>query len=285
VTRIVRNRQFGIREDEWAAVLGLGLSLAFVLSSLGFWQLRRMVWKKDLIDTRTERLRKDVLTIGNAAEILWNEINYTEFEYRQVKLSGVLDHSREMLIGPRSFAFTGGGAEMAGGRDAQDSVGYLVVTPLLMNDGTQILVNRGAISLRAIRQRPVEWPAPVKVKGVLVAGELAGGAEWWRLANRPHDRRFLFLNVNDLAVAGKITRNFDTAKLLLVTATVEEELGSAGNWAVNRKYARKQPEDFLVFYGDEHTHLWYAVQWFACAGLLAVMSVWRSYSLARRWRW
>lgn len=46
VARVMRNRQFGIRDNERWQLLGLGIFCASIVSSLGFWQLERMQWKK-----------------------------------------------------------------------------------------------------------------------------------------------------------------------------------------------------------------------------------------------
>ena len=56
VARTFRNSVYGVRGTEKWDHLGFGLFCSFLVSSLGFWQLERMKWKKNLIEIRTERL-------------------------------------------------------------------------------------------------------------------------------------------------------------------------------------------------------------------------------------
>jgi cytochrome oxidase assembly protein ShyY1 len=230
-----------------------------------------MTWKKDLIDLRRDRLSQDTFDL-QSSPFPW-QADPSEWEYRTVQLSGYLDHTREMRVGPRSFAFS---VESAG------EVGFLLVTPLILKDGSQILVNRGAMSLKELANRPVQIPEPVTVRGVLVRGELGGAPEWWRLKNRPHNQQFLYLDAKDLASVSGITHNFREASVFVVSAL--EEKRHEGGGSRGPKITRKKKDDFMLFYGDEHTHLWYAAQWFISAALLATMTCYRTYFLAFKWK-
>ena len=65
-------------------------------------------------------------------------------EYQRVAFRGQFDHSREILIGPKSFIDNRGGSVGGGIISAKgDRVGYLVITPFILSEtGERILVNR-----------------------------------------------------------------------------------------------------------------------------------------------
>merc|ERR1711953_1304848 len=52
VARVVRNRQFGIRGNEKWQLLCMGAVSCLFIYCLGFWQLKRMEWKRNLIEMR-----------------------------------------------------------------------------------------------------------------------------------------------------------------------------------------------------------------------------------------
>ena len=65
-------------------------------------------------------------------------------EYQRVAFRGQFDHSREILLGPKSLIDNRGGSLGGGIISAKgDRVGYLVVTPFILSEsGERILVNR-----------------------------------------------------------------------------------------------------------------------------------------------
>ncbi|KKY28984.1 putative cox1 assembly protein shy1 [Diplodia seriata] len=101
--------------------------------ALGTWQVQRLGWKTDLLARLEDRLIQPPLPLPPRID----PDAIADFDYRRVHATGVLNHRKEMLIGPRL-------------NDGDD--GYLVVTPLERTgeDGRQqqtasILVNRGWI--------------------------------------------------------------------------------------------------------------------------------------------
>ncbi|KAK0661503.1 Cytochrome oxidase assembly protein shy1 [Lasiodiplodia hormozganensis] len=100
--------------------------------ALGTWQVQRLGWKTDLIARLEDRLIQPPLPLPPRID----PDAVSDFDYRRVYATGVLNHRKEMLVGPRL-------------NDGED--GFLVVTPLERagEDGQQqtasILVNRGWI--------------------------------------------------------------------------------------------------------------------------------------------
>ena len=274
VGRVFRNRQFGIRDDEGYHVLATGLCISALLASLGFWQLRRMEFKRKTIELRRDRMAQPMIAC-NASPLPWAS-DVAAWEHRQVQIRGMFDNRREILIGPRPISFVKDQSS-----PVHDTVGYLVITPLLLEDGSQILINRGFLPLSVAKDRKFEPPQWVTVRGVLSCGELPGGREWWRLPNNVADRKFLYTDPYELATATNITRNFQEAsQALLIAFEVTPESGIK-----NKTFKMKHRSDILAVYGDEHTHLWYAVQWFLCSGLLTTMTLYRWVTYFRKYRW
>ncbi|PVU92890.1 hypothetical protein BB561_003552 [Smittium simulii] len=100
------------------------LSIPVISFGLGWWQYQRLHWKTDLINKISDRIDKEPET----CPLSLSEKLMDDWQYRKVFLVGTFDHSKEMLVGPVS----------------RDGVhGYKVITPLVREDGSKVLVQRG----------------------------------------------------------------------------------------------------------------------------------------------
>ncbi|KAJ7293129.1 mitochondrial protein required for respiration [Mycena rebaudengoi] len=116
------------RRDPWLTptMILLGTVPIFTFA-LGTWQLQRLQWKVALIDELEEKLQLPPLSLPKRI----NLSVIPEFVFRKVFLRGKWDHAHSMLVGPRT----------------RDGVhGAHVVTPLIREDGSTIIVDRGFIS-------------------------------------------------------------------------------------------------------------------------------------------
>nr|GAT59024.1 predicted protein [Mycena chlorophos] len=129
----------------------LGFVPIFTLG-LGTWQLQRLQWKVALIDELEEKLQLQAISLPKRI----NLAVLPEFEFRKVSLRGKWDHDHSMLIGPRT---------------REGVHGANVVTPLVREDGTTVLVDRGFIpkelDLNSIQRETGE----VEVLGMLRTSE------------------------------------------------------------------------------------------------------------------
>lgn len=274
VGRVMRNRQFGIRGNEKWQLLAMGAVCASFIASLGLWQLRRMEWKKNMIEMRRERLSMPRVTV-TASPFPWRDC-VDDYVYRIVDVRGVFDHTREMNVGPRP------------GTDGEGSTksGYLAVTPLRLEDGSTVLVNRGHLAFEHMDQtKRGEMPAWVRVRGVLEDGEIANDVDTYaRLKNRPDKNQFTYLVAADLAENAN-ARNHEECAQALITAydVLYEDDFKAG---VRRElpFNMRHKEDYLLFWADEHTHFNYAMQWFGMGSLILIMTVYKFIEVVR-WRW
>ena len=96
-----------------------------VLVMLGLWQLDRLVWKTELIDSFNERANAAAILPPDAAADL------SQFEFHNLALSGRFMHDRELYLTGRTY---------------EGNAGFHIVTPFRLVDGRTVLVNRGWVS-------------------------------------------------------------------------------------------------------------------------------------------
>lgn len=132
-----RNASTGASAEQstpFSTYLFFGVPIATTFS-LGVWQIYRLNRKYKLIEERSQRMAMPLLTdLEDAGDM----------DYRQIEISGTLLHDKEMLVGPRSAPKSMGTPVLQWG----GSSGLLVVTPLQLDSGKMILINRGWIPQR-----------------------------------------------------------------------------------------------------------------------------------------
>jgi surfeit locus 1 family protein len=107
------------------------LAVAAILVSLGNWQMRRLVWKEDLIASAETRPAEPVADLPAADE--WPDLDIAALEFRRFGLTGRFDHGRE------AWVFT----SISDPEGAKGGPGYWIVTPLVLKGGGTVWVNRG----------------------------------------------------------------------------------------------------------------------------------------------
>ncbi|EDW69198.2 SURF1-like protein isoform X1 [Drosophila virilis] len=115
---------------------------------LGVWQVKRKIWKEQLIKDLDKQLHMPPVNLPDDLSQL------AQMEYRLVTLRGRFLHDKEMLMGPRSL-IRPDGVETQGGLFSQrdSGNGYLVITPFQLADRDDIvLINRGWISRKHVDQ-------------------------------------------------------------------------------------------------------------------------------------
>lgn len=110
-------------------ILGLMVTMPIITFGLGCWQVKRLVWKNELISRAEKMLARAPLT--SLPPDLDPEA-VKEFEFRRFKIKGKFNYDQEIFLGPRM---------------KKGEVGYLVIVPFERSDGGKpILVERGWIS-------------------------------------------------------------------------------------------------------------------------------------------
>jgi surfeit locus 1 family protein len=142
-----------VLERRWFVCLVLVLAIAAACIRLGFWQLNR------LRDAETaERRRAARLHIPVAR--LTPELGSSDAGERRVEADGRYDVGRQIVLEARSNK----------GRP-----GRQLLTPLVLDDGTAVIVNRGWIPSSADPSSAAPPPGPATVSGVLLPPERSGG--------------------------------------------------------------------------------------------------------------
>jgi surfeit locus 1 family protein len=111
-----------------AAVVVVGLALLFI--RLGIWQLDRLEQRQAENAVATERLENEAVDLRVALDNSSGDLS--ELVFRRVVLTGEFDPTEEVLI--RSQVELG-------------TAGFHVITPLVLEDGSAVLVNRGWVPL------------------------------------------------------------------------------------------------------------------------------------------
>jgi len=142
-----------------------------ILVSLGVWQMQRLAWKEALLAEIDSRIHAAPQPLPPSAE--WPSLAPDDYEYRHVRVTGTFEHDHEALV------FVG-----ASGLENQPEPGYLVLTPLRLEDGGHVIVNRGFV------------PADRQDATSRAAGQIAGPVTVTGLMRSPQERN-LFTPADD----------------------------------------------------------------------------------------
>jgi surfeit locus 1 family protein len=204
--------------------------VAVVFVNLGFWQLRRLDERRLANAVGESRFEADPTPIETLIAAAGDDLG--SLEYRHVTATGVFHPEDEVLI--RSEVHLG-------------VAGFHVITPLVDENGTAVLVNRGWVPLAMDRTPVSDAPPP----GGTVAIEGWVHPTQTRPALGPKDPaegRLVAMNRVD------IDRISQQVSYPLAPVYVVELGADQGRLPV--------PVDLPVF-DDEGPHLGYAIQWFA----------------------
>ncbi|MEY9784331.1 SURF1 family protein [Sinorhizobium fredii] len=221
----------------------IGLLLVAGLLALGTWQVKRLSWKLDLIARVEERIHAAPVPPPSRSD--WANVGAARDEYRRVRVRGRFLNDKETLV----YAATELGA------------GYWVMTPLALNDGTTVLVNRGFVPAekRAPATRsPGRVTGDTTVTGLMRMDEPEGSL---LRSNKPEEERWYSRDVGAIAAA----RGLSGVAPYFIDADATPNPGGLPAGGLTR----------LAF---SNNHLVYAVTWYCLAVMSAAMLVflWRS---------
>lgn len=224
------------------AVAAVLLFCAFL--SLGSWQVQRRAWKLDLIARVEQRVHAPAVPPPPPGE--WSQVTTANSEYRHVQATGAFLNDSETLV----QALTDLGA------------GFWVLTPLRLEDGTVVLVNRGFVPPER-RERAAHGAAEATtaatVTGLLRITEPKG---WFLRRNDPAKNLWYSRDVQAIAAA----RGLALARV--APYFIDQEAGVAGGGAAVG--ANSAPVGGLTVIAFRNTHLTYAITWYGLALLVAV---------------
>ena len=222
----------GFRPTFWPTLLTV--SMLAVLVGLGTWQLQRLEWKTQLIAERDAGLAAAALSLPA------DDGQLAALEFRKVTARGRFLHDRELYVGSRTN---------------HGKAGYHVLTPLQVEDGTVLLVNRGWVPLD--RHDPAsrpdgQVPDAVTVIGILRVNAHAG---WLTPENQPADNLWFSYDLPAMARA--------TGQPLRPAILEADAADIPGGLPVGGQFRAEIP----------NRHLEYALTWYALAAVLVVIYI------------
>lgn len=217
----------------------LVLMALIILVALGTWQVKRMYWKEALLADIEQRIQAAPAGVDDIERM---RASGGDIEYRTIILSGVYDHEKEQHF----FATFEG------------QTGYYIYTPLRLNDGRDIFINRGFV--------PYDMKEPVKRQAGQVSGVVSvEGLARARLPAKPSS----LLPDNDLgkniyywkdwsAMAGRA--GLAPANLLPFFVDANNA-PNPGGW----------PKGGVTLIDLPNNHLQYAITWYGLALALVIV--------------
>lgn len=222
-------------------VLTLFTLAAFgILIALGVWQLQRRDWKNDLIARFEQALSKPPIPYQPP-----RSVNDRTREFARVTATGTLEEAKtvkQLVPTPEAVR-----------AQTQDGFGYLLFTPLKLNNGV-VFVNRGFVP-RSVADRGDIKGGEAAVTGIL---RLSEKPAWFIPAPDLAKRLFFSADIPEMANAagvsgqGTVTGEYIEA----------EPSPHASEWPKAR-----DPHDLLA--AIPNRHLEYALTWFGLAAALA----------------
>lgn len=224
--------------------LAAGVGIA-ILVSLGVWQLQRLQWKEALIARVEVGLSAEpVAAPGPGA---WADLDLAEREYQRVAATGHFLERGEVYV---VYTLTAPKGPVGG-------VGYLVMTPLVTDDGWTVYVNRGFV--------PRDKRDPDQRAGSMIEGETTVTG----LLRAPR-RRAWFMPADD--IAGNAWFSRDPRLYAEANGTAP---GDTAPYIIDVDFDPSLPgglpqggETIVTF---PNNHLQYALTWFGLAIVLAAV--------------
>lgn len=220
---------------KWIVSHLLVLALIITMINLGLWQLRRLEDRRDFNDRVSERSDEPVVPVLELTDGVTFD-TADEVTYRVASASGTYQVDEQVVVRNRSL---------------DGAPGYWVLTPLVLEDGSAVMVNRGWLPLTLVNRGEVsdfDPPSvPVEVWGLVLDSEQRRALQ----SDDPDDGALTDVSRIDLERLDRQT----AAPLLPVLLQLEDQRPPpAGGQGLPAPVGRPRL--------DEGSHLEYAVQWF-----------------------
>jgi surfeit locus 1 family protein len=224
---------------KWILTTLLVVVGSLVCARLGIWQLDRLAQRRAFNAHYLATTALPPLKIMSTPRE-----DLSQFEYRQVEVSGVYDFDHQVVLRNQYY---------------ENQPGYFLLTPLILSDGTGILVERGWIPAEG-NSTPSDWhqydrPGTVAIRGILRLGEtqpeIGGISDPTLVPGQPRLDFWNLANVEQIA---------QQVPYKLLPAFVQPDPESA---RTEPPYPYQPAVEI-----DEGPHFGYAMQWFSFAALL-----------------
>lgn len=232
------------------ALAAIALFLLFV--ALGSWQVERRGWKLALMQRVEQRLHAAPRPLPPRAD--WPRVDAAGHEYLAVKASGRWLPAKTVL----TQATTTLGA------------GFWVLSALQLDDGGQVLVNRGFIpeaqrGAWATGTADTPADAPVQIEGLMRMSEPGGG---FLRRNDPAQQRW---HSRDVAAIAQALGLQDAAPFFIDAGLPDARTPTAAD--VGPAYAGPWPRPGMTVVRFHNSHLVYAITWYGLAAMVVAAAV------------
>jgi surfeit locus 1 family protein len=224
----------------WPTVFTLPAML--VMLGLGTWQLDRLFEKRAMIEERTARTTAPPVDLPAPGATLSLQA-LADLDYRRAAATGEFQHNRELYLAARTM---------------RGNVGYQIVTPLRLETGGVLLVNRGWVP--EAQKDPAKRAEGQVAGGVTVDGILRppGRQHWLQPDNEPAKNAWFWLDLPAMAAAAGVAPG-DLMPVVLEAGPSP----NPGGLPIGGQTKVNLPND----------HLQYAITWYALAAALAAIYV------------
>ncbi len=220
------------REPKWILSHLFVLVLVVAMILAGFWQLDRRQEKRDRNALITERQDEPVAPVDEIVSVDDPTSVGAEVRYRPATATGTYDQAAQVLVRNRSY---------------DEAPGSWVLTPLVLDDGSVLVVNRGWVPVtgdQVLGPDAAPPDGPVEVTGLLEASQSRGSFG-------PTDPRGEVLDTLSRVDIDRYQEQIE-GDLYPVWLQLETQDPAQGD----------QPTPVQPTALDEGPHLGYAVQWF-----------------------
>ncbi|KLO20680.1 SURF1-domain-containing protein [Schizopora paradoxa] len=215
--------------------------------ALGTWQIQRLKWKVNLVDELQEKLHRQPIILPDFI----NTSTLSDFTYRKFIAEGKWDNPHTVLVGPRV-------------RD--NTKGFHVITPLVREGGSTILVDRGFVSddfADLANWRKEEQTGPVLVQGMFRTSQ---PRNYFTPDNKPEKGEWFWIDVDAIAqYAGG-----DEAKVQPVFA---EEIFEGHSGDAHLRLKEGTPIGRSPTVELRNMHATYAITWYSLSAFTTFMFV------------
>lgn len=206
-----------------------------VLLCLGSWQVKRLMWKNNLVAEISERSALQPL------ELPGSKIDIDSLRYRRVIATGHFLHDKEIHV------FTGA-------REMRGEAGYNIVTPLENKDGTVVLVDRGWVP--ADKKDSANRPETLLKGEISILGMLQDGEKKGMFTPQNDLARNLWFWIDIPAIAGFTGKPLENVYVRAIEdKDISNPLPIPGKATVEIR----------------NDHLQYAIIWYSFAVILSVV--------------
>mmetsp|Transcript_6000 Transcript_6000/g.6196 ORF Transcript_6000/g.6196 Transcript_6000/m.6196 type:complete len:290 (+) Transcript_6000:68-937(+) len=230
---------------------------------LGIWQTKRYYWKLDLINTSKNKVVKTPNVIPlNLSQKKLSEVFKNNHGENYV-LRGRFIHSKELTLGLRTAPAGLLGPQAQG--LASNPQGYYIITPMLLQDGNIVYVNRGWTPRSAASNT---WTRPEgQVEVVVVAtGSEKGSVFSPENPDTLTSKMILWMDVNTLSNHIKSVKNIPPEDVI-VTELLDDDSVPLTIFPVARR-----SHHFQEYYVGPEMHMAYAVTWYSLAFFGSIMT-------------